>query len=70
MYTASHQKDTKELLKQLEELIPESGLGITDKERAMIVKAMQLNQGHWFKCRNGKDNAVVHDCWCVYITRA
>jgi hypothetical protein len=23
------------------------------KERKMIVKAMQLSQGHWFKCPNG-----------------
>ena len=28
-------------------------LGISDDERVMIVKAMGLTQGHWFKCPNG-----------------
>ena len=28
-------------------------LGISNNERVMIVKAMGLTQGHWFKCPNG-----------------
>lgn len=31
-----------------------SGLGISDKERIEILKAMGLTSGHWFKCPNGK----------------
>ncbi|KAK2705482.1 hypothetical protein QYM36_015764 [Artemia franciscana] len=29
------------------------GLGISDRERKMIVTAMGMKQGHWFKCPNG-----------------
>lgn len=29
------------------------GLGISSDERLMIVKAMGLTQGHWYKCPNG-----------------
>ncbi|OCT62801.1 NFX1-type zinc finger-containing protein 1 [Xenopus laevis] len=39
-------------LKELEKNLPHSGLGISDNERIMIVKAMELQQGHWFKCPN------------------
>lgn len=31
----------------------QTGLGIDEKERQDIVKAMGLTQGHWFKCPNG-----------------
>ena len=27
---------------------------VTDSEKKMIVKAMDLKQGHWFKCPKGK----------------
>jgi len=30
-----------------------SGLQITNDEKVMILKAMQLEQGHWYKCKNG-----------------
>ena len=30
-----------------------SGLGISNEERVMIVKAIGLSQGHWYKCPNG-----------------
>ena len=30
-----------------------TGLRISNEERSMILKAMNLNQGHWYKCRNG-----------------
>ena len=36
---------------------------ITDKERSMIVKAMGMAQGHWFKCPKGKD-VRAHDQRC------
>ncbi|KAL8618663.1 hypothetical protein ACOMHN_048839 [Nucella lapillus] len=30
-----------------------SSLGISDAERVMIVKAMNFQKGHWYKCKNG-----------------
>ncbi|XP_076465430.1 NFX1-type zinc finger-containing protein 1-like [Babylonia areolata] len=38
-----------------------SGLGISSKERVMIVKAMGFKQGHWFKCRRGHIYCIA-DC--------
>ncbi|KAK7499274.1 hypothetical protein BaRGS_00009534 [Batillaria attramentaria] len=61
LYTESHQEATKTLISKLEELVPESGLGISDKERVMILKAMQLNTGHWYKCPKGHVYAI-GDC--------
>ena len=36
---------------QVPSLLP--GLGITDDERKMILAAVNLSPGHWFKCQNG-----------------
>jgi rubrerythrin len=38
-----------------------TGLGISEDERVMIVKAMGLSQGHWYKCPNGHCYAI-GDC--------
>jgi len=38
-----------------------NGLGIDDNERVMILKAMRLNKGHWYKCPNGHVYAI-GDC--------
>ncbi|KAJ8042132.1 NFX1-type zinc finger-containing protein 1 [Holothuria leucospilota] len=35
-----------------------SGLGVTKEEREMIVKAVGLAAGHWYKCRNGHIYAI------------
>nr|XP_045592741.1 NFX1-type zinc finger-containing protein 1-like [Procambarus clarkii] len=45
--------DTKirALLKESEEYV--GGLGINESEKIMILKAMGLKQGHWYKCPNG-----------------
>uniref|UniRef100_A0A8C4YWJ1 NFX1-type zinc finger-containing protein 1-like n=1 Tax=Gadus morhua TaxID=8049 RepID=A0A8C4YWJ1_GADMO len=40
-------------LKDIEEKIPYTGLGISDKEKAMVVSALKLPPGHWYKCPNG-----------------
>ncbi|KAK2717012.1 NFX1-type zinc finger-containing protein 1-like isoform X2 [Artemia franciscana] len=40
----------------LEKLLKEAsvpGIGIPDYERKMVVQAMGLKQGHWYKCPNG-----------------
>ncbi|XP_063601506.1 NFX1-type zinc finger-containing protein 1-like [Penaeus indicus] len=41
----------KELLKEGETYV--GGLGISNSERLMILQAMGLKQGHWYKCPNG-----------------
>lgn len=41
----------KELLKEGENYV--GGLGISNSERLMILQAMGLKQGHWYKCPNG-----------------
>ena len=44
----------KDALKEVDKIVPRSGLRISEDERVQIVKAMGLQQGHWFKCRNGE----------------
>ncbi|XP_046562907.1 LOW QUALITY PROTEIN: NFX1-type zinc finger-containing protein 1-like [Haliotis rubra] len=49
----------QEELKKLEAEHPHRGLGISDDERIMILKAMGFNQkGHWFKCKKGHIYAI------------
>lgn len=60
-FTENDEDKVKEIFKQLENKLPRSGLGITDEERVMIVKAMALPQGHWYKCPNGHVYAI-GDC--------
>ncbi|KAM7006466.1 NFX1-type zinc finger-containing protein 1 [Tautogolabrus adspersus] len=43
----------KEALKELDKKVPPTGLMISDEERKMIVSAMKMRQGHWYKCPNG-----------------
>lgn len=38
-----------------------TGLGISEGERMEIVKALNMKQGHWFKCPNGHPY-VIGDC--------
>ncbi|KAG9473955.1 hypothetical protein GDO78_004320 [Eleutherodactylus coqui] len=51
-FTEEDEKFVKTKLKQLKENLPRSGLGITENERVMIIEAMGLTKGHWFKCPN------------------
>ncbi|KAM5135150.1 NFX1-type zinc finger-containing protein 1 [Mantella aurantiaca] len=51
-FTAEDEIFAKAKLKELDKCLPNSGLGITETERVMIVKAMNLTTGHWFKCPN------------------
>lgn len=60
-FTENNEEKVKEIFKELENKLPRSGLGITDEERMMIVKAMALPQGHWYKCPNGHVYAI-GDC--------
>uniref|UniRef100_A0A0P4VWJ6 RZ-type domain-containing protein n=1 Tax=Scylla olivacea TaxID=85551 RepID=A0A0P4VWJ6_SCYOL len=53
MQKYDEQRDSKvrARLKESEQYI--GGLGISDKERLMILSAMNLRNGHWYKCPNG-----------------
>ncbi|XP_053575344.1 NFX1-type zinc finger-containing protein 1 [Bombina bombina] len=51
-FTEKDEVFVKEKLKELKKSLQQSGLGISDSERVMIVKAMGLQTGHWFKCPN------------------
>ncbi|KAM4622796.1 NFX1-type zinc finger-containing protein 1 isoform 2-T2 [Discoglossus pictus] len=51
-FTDENETFVKNKLKELKQILPKSGLGISDDERVMIVKAMGLSAGHWFKCPN------------------
>lgn len=47
-----NEDETFECLKELQKVVNTSGIA-TKYERQMIVKAMNLNSGHWYKCPNG-----------------
>lgn len=44
----------RKVIDKLKELVPLSGLDISEEERLEILNAMQLQKGHWYKCPNGK----------------
>ncbi|XP_004547697.3 NFX1-type zinc finger-containing protein 1 [Maylandia zebra] len=52
-FTEQDEQKVKEAMKKLDEMFPVSGLGISDEERKMIVSAMKMRPGHWYKCPNG-----------------
>jgi len=56
-FTYPRREEFKRLLKELDDQL-RSGLGITDRERQGILRAMGLTQGHWFKCPNGHIYAI------------
>ncbi|KAG1963351.1 NFX1-type zinc finger-containing protein 1 [Pimephales promelas] len=52
------ERTVKKKFTELDAKLPVSGLGITDDERVMILKAIGLNKGHWYKCPNGHVYAI------------
>ncbi|XP_016333043.1 NFX1-type zinc finger-containing protein 1-like isoform X2 [Sinocyclocheilus anshuiensis] len=52
------ERRVKQMFTDLDTKLPRSGLGITDEERVMILKAIGLNKGHWYKCLNGHVYAI------------
>ena len=39
---------------------PLTGLGISDEERKLILKALNYRKkGHWYKCKNGKQIRIL-----------
>ena len=49
-YDEKMKRIVEECLEVMKKLVP---IGLTDDERVMVVKAMALPTGHWFKCKNG-----------------
>ncbi|XP_008287693.1 NFX1-type zinc finger-containing protein 1 isoform X2 [Stegastes partitus] len=52
-FTEQDQCRVKEALQELDKKLPLTGLGISEEERKMIVSAMKMPPGHWYKCPNG-----------------
>ncbi|KAK1901087.1 NFX1-type zinc finger-containing protein 1 [Dissostichus eleginoides] len=52
-FTEQDQDRVKEAMEELDSKLPPSGLGISEEERKMIVSAMKIAPGHWYKCPNG-----------------
>lgn len=52
-FTDLDEKMVKDGMKELDRLLPPSGLNITEEERKMIVSTMNMAPGHWYKCPNG-----------------
>lgn len=52
-FTDQDVASVKEALKKLDDKLPLTGLQISDQERDMIISAMKLPPGHWYKCPNG-----------------
>ncbi|XP_058859424.1 NFX1-type zinc finger-containing protein 1-like, partial [Acipenser ruthenus] len=60
-FTEQDEQRVGEKLKELESALPRNGLGISEAERVMIVKAMNFPKGHWYKCPNNHVYAI-GDC--------
>ncbi|XP_070815806.1 NFX1-type zinc finger-containing protein 1 [Chaetodon trifascialis] len=60
-FTEQDQCSVTEAMKELDDKLPRTGLGITEEERKMIVSAMKMPPGHWYKCPNGHVY-VIADC--------
>lgn len=52
-FTEEDEDKAKKLMDRLEIKLPTTGLGISEEERKMIVSAMNMRPGHWYKCPNG-----------------
>ena len=48
---------------ELMEYVPESQIGITEEERLMIVQAMQMKQGQWWRCGRGESGRTELGGW-------
>ena len=52
-FTASDKHDFDARMKKIEHLNNIPGLGINERERAAIVSALNMGQGHWYVCPKG-----------------
>ncbi|XP_019799428.1 NFX1-type zinc finger-containing protein 1 [Tursiops truncatus] len=60
-FTREDEQLVQRKMEALKATLPCSGLGISEEERAQIVKAIGYPRGHWFKCPNGHIY-VISDC--------
>lgn len=60
-YSEEIKQQMQDLMKRLRKYTNVPGLGVTDEERIMVVKAIGLSQGHWYKCPKGHVYAI-GDC--------
>ncbi|XP_039653022.1 NFX1-type zinc finger-containing protein 1 isoform X2 [Perca fluviatilis] len=60
-FTEQDQLRVEEAMKELDNILPPTGLRINEEERKMIVSAMGMRPGHWYKCPNGHVY-VIADC--------
>ncbi|XP_031618979.1 NFX1-type zinc finger-containing protein 1 [Contarinia nasturtii] len=54
--TESVRKEFREMVREASKHF--SGIGISVEEKEMILKAMGLSRGHWYKCQNGHVYAI------------
>ncbi|XP_038069894.1 NFX1-type zinc finger-containing protein 1-like [Patiria miniata] len=54
--TSDGELETTELLQKIGKSV--GGLGVSEQTKVMIVKAMGLSKGHWYKCPNGHVYAI------------
>lgn len=52
-FTEQDTVEVKQVLNDLQEKIPYTGLVISENERQMVISALRLPPGHWYKCPNG-----------------
>ncbi len=53
--SAEREQTVGSTFKEIIEVLPKDGLGITHDEKVMIVKSMGFARaGHWYKCPNSK----------------
>ncbi|KAM8916847.1 NFX1-type zinc finger-containing protein 1 isoform 1-T2 [Spinachia spinachia] len=52
-FTELDEERVREAMEELGEKLPPTGLGVDEEERKMIVSAMKMQPGHWYKCPNG-----------------
>ncbi|XP_068568539.1 NFX1-type zinc finger-containing protein 1 [Cebidichthys violaceus] len=67
-FTEQDQHRVSEAMKELDEKFPPTGLGISDEERKMIVSALKMQPGHWYKCPNGHVY-VITECGGATVSR-
>lgn len=66
--TEEDQVGVKQALKDLDDRLPYTGLGISDEERQMIVSAVNMKPGHWYKCPNGHVYLIT-ECGGAMVSR-
>ncbi|KAM7422964.1 hypothetical protein PAMA_010818 [Pampus argenteus] len=52
-FTEQDEERVKEIIEEMNQKVPLTGLGISEEERKMIVSAIKMPSGHWHKCPNG-----------------